>query len=51
MNVAIVVYYYSFAGTLAYAAYYGSFLSGAFIVGWLRAGVSSWWSLWPQVPG
>lgn len=37
MNAAILGYYYGIAGTLAYAAYYGSFLSGAFIVGHLRA--------------
>jgi Na+/proline symporter len=36
MNAAILGYYYGIAGTLAYAAYYGSFLSGAFIVGRLR---------------
>jgi Na+/proline symporter len=38
MNAAILGYYYGIAGTLAYAAYYGSFLSGGFIVGRLRAG-------------
>ncbi|MFK7743488.1 MAG: sodium:proline symporter [Roseobacter sp.] len=37
MNAAILGYYYGFAGTLAYAAYYGSFLTGGFIVGHLRA--------------
>lgn len=37
MNAAILGYYYGFAGTLAYAAYYGSFLSGGFIVARLRA--------------
>lgn len=37
MNAAILGYYYGFAGTLAYAAYYGSFLTGGFIVGRLRA--------------
>jgi Na+/proline symporter len=36
MNAAILGYYYGIAGTLAYAAYYGSFLSGAFIVGRIR---------------
>ena len=36
MNAAILGYYYGIAGTLAYAAYYGSFLSGGFIVGRLR---------------
>lgn len=37
MNAAILGYYYGIAGTLAYAAYYGSFLSGGFIVARLRA--------------
>ena len=37
MNAAILGYYYGIAGTLAYAAYYGSFLTGGFIVGRLRA--------------
>ncbi|WP_299370172.1 sodium:proline symporter [uncultured Tateyamaria sp.] len=37
MNAAILGYFYGIAGTLAYAAYYGSFLSGAFVVGRLRA--------------
>lgn len=37
MNAAILGYYYGIAGTLAYAAYYGSFLTGAFIVARLRA--------------
>ncbi len=37
MNAAILGYYYGMAGTLAYAAYYGSFLTGGFIVGRLRA--------------
>lgn len=36
MNAAILGYYYGIWGTLAYAAYYGSFLSGGFIVGRLR---------------
>ncbi|WP_300031225.1 sodium:proline symporter [uncultured Roseobacter sp.] len=36
MNAAILGYYYGMAGTLAYAAYYGSFLSGGYIVGHLR---------------
>lgn len=36
MNAAILGYYYGIAGTLAYAAYYGSFLSGALIVSRLR---------------
>jgi len=36
MNSAILGYYYGIWGTLAYAAYYGSFLSGGFIVGRLR---------------
>ena len=36
MNSAILGYFYGIWGTLAYAAYYGSFLSGAFIVGRLR---------------
>lgn len=38
MNSAILGYFYGIWGTLAYAAYYSSFLSGAFIVGRLRAG-------------
>lgn len=38
MNSAILGYYYGIAGTLAYAAYYGSFLTGGFIVGRLRQG-------------
>ncbi|MEP3055019.1 sodium:proline symporter [Ascidiaceihabitans sp.] len=38
MNAAILGYYYGSAGTLAYAAYYGSFLSGGFIVARLREG-------------
>ena len=37
MNAAILGYYYGIAGTLAYAAYYGSFLTGGYIVGRLRA--------------
>lgn len=37
MNAAILGYFYGIAGTLAYAAYYGSFLSGAFIVSRIRA--------------
>ena len=36
MNAAILGYYYGIAGTLAYAAYYGSFLTGGFIVARLR---------------
>ncbi len=36
MNAAILGYYYGIAGTLAYAAYYGSFLTGGYIVGHLR---------------
>ena len=36
MNAAILGYFYGAAGTLAYAAYYGSFLSGGFIVARLR---------------
>lgn len=36
MNAAILGYYYGIAGTLAYAAYYGSFLTGSFIVDRLR---------------
>ena len=46
MNAAILGYYYGFAGTLAYAAYYGSFLTGGYIVGHLRsqgaASVQDW---------
>ncbi len=37
MNAAILGFYYGIAGTLAYAAYYGSFLTGGYIVGKLRA--------------
>ncbi|MFD2738619.1 sodium:proline symporter [Sulfitobacter aestuarii] len=37
MNAAILGYYYGFVGTLAYAAYYLSFLTGGFIVAHLRA--------------
>ncbi len=37
MNAAILGYYYGIAGTLAYAAYYGSFLTGGYIVAHLRA--------------
>lgn len=36
MNAAILGYYYGIMGTLAYAAYYGSFLTGGFIVSRLR---------------
>ncbi|WP_375228070.1 sodium:proline symporter [Roseobacter sp. S98] len=36
MNSAILGYYYGMPGTLAYAAYYGSFLTGGYIVGHLR---------------
>ncbi|WP_394196311.1 sodium:proline symporter [Litoreibacter albidus] len=46
MNSAILGYYYGAAGTLAYAAYYLSFLSGGYIVGQLRlrgaASVQDW---------
>jgi Na+/proline symporter len=38
MNSAILGYYYGIAGTLAYAAYYLSFLTGGFIVERLREG-------------
>ncbi|WP_299280453.1 sodium:proline symporter [uncultured Tateyamaria sp.] len=38
MNAAILGYFYGIAGTLAYAAYYGSFLTGGFIVSRLRTG-------------
>ncbi|MEO0751234.1 MAG: sodium:proline symporter [Pseudomonadota bacterium] len=38
MNSAILGYYYGMWGVLAYAAYYGSFLTGAVIVDRLRAG-------------
>ncbi len=38
MNSAILGYYYGIWGVLAYAAYYGSFLTGAMIVDRLRAG-------------
>ncbi len=37
MNAAILGYFFGIAGTLAYAAYYGSFLSGAFIVARIRS--------------
>lgn len=36
MNAAILGYFYGIAGTIAYAAYYGSFLTGGYIVGHLR---------------
>ena len=36
MNSAILGYYYGIWGVLAYAAYYGSFLTGGFVVGRLR---------------
>lgn len=36
MNSAILGYFYGIWGVLAYAAYYGSFLSGGYIVGRLR---------------
>lgn len=38
MNAAILGFYYGFAGVLAYAGYYVSFLTGGFIVGRLREG-------------
>lgn len=38
MNAAVLGYYYGFPGTLAYAGYYGSFLTGGFIVARLREG-------------
>ncbi|WP_293447930.1 sodium:proline symporter [Planktotalea sp.] len=38
MNAAILGYFYGMAGTLAYTAYYGSFLTGGFVVARLRAG-------------
>jgi Na+/proline symporter len=42
MNAAILGYYYGFVGTLAYAAYYLSFLTGAYVIGHLRrAGMGS----------
>ena len=37
MNAAILGYYYGIAGTLAYAGYYVSFLTGGFIVARIRA--------------
>lgn len=37
MNSAILGYYYGIWGVVAYAAYYGSFLTGGYIVGRLRA--------------
>lgn len=36
MNSAILGYFYGFPGTLAYAAYYLSFLTGGYIIGQLR---------------
>ena len=36
MNAAILGYFYGFAGTLAYTAYYLSFLTGMYIVGQMR---------------
>lgn len=41
MNAAILGYFYGLPGTLAYAAYYGSFLTGGFVVARLRAGGAS----------
>ncbi|WP_111732739.1 sodium:proline symporter [Roseovarius amoyensis] len=38
MNAAILGYFYGIWGVLAYAAYYGSFLTGALVVDRLRAG-------------
>ena len=38
MNSAILGYFYGIAGTLAYAGYYASFLTGGFIVLRLREG-------------
>jgi hypothetical protein len=46
MNAAILGYFYGMAGTLAYAAYYGSFLTGGFVVARLRAGL--WFLLSPS---
>ncbi len=37
MNSAILGYFYGIWGVLAYAAYYGSFLTGGYVVGLLRA--------------
>jgi Na+/proline symporter len=37
MNAAILGYFFGMAGTLAYTAYYGSFLTGGFIVARIRA--------------
>lgn len=46
MNSAILGYFFGIAGTLAYAAYYLSFLTGGFIVARIRAGggtsIQSW---------
>ena len=36
MNAAILGYFYGFAGTLAYTAYYLSFLTGMYFVGQMR---------------
>jgi len=42
MNAAILGYFYGIWGVLAYTAYYGSFLTGGFVVGRLRdAGATS----------
>jgi len=48
MNAAILGYYYGIAGTLAYAAYYGSFLTGGYIVGHLRRGGAGSMQDWLQ---
>ncbi len=37
MNAAILGYFFGIWGTIAYTAYYGSFLTGGFIVGRIRA--------------
>ncbi len=37
MNAAILGYFYGIAGVLAYATYYGSFLTGGYVVSLLRA--------------
>lgn len=37
MNAAILGYFYGMAGTLAYAAFYGTFLTSGFVVARLRA--------------
>ena len=55
MNAAILGYFFGIWGVLAYAVYYGSFLTGGFIVGRLRAAgagsVQAWLRLRFGAPG